>query len=141
MVNRETSEERRIREKLGGLLEANESLIVYTKGYIGPGGTGIAVTFGLIGEAVASLLRQWYYVGLTEKRLLLVPEDQQNKATSYALGDVLSLTYARKGGWISSTTVPGILRIKLRDEALEIKAKGKKWWRYAEEMASIFKGR
>jgi len=126
MTNQKTLEERLTQKNLQNALEKDESLMEYTKGYIGPGGAGVVAAFGLIGEAITSLFRQWYYVGLTDKRLLMIPKGRRGKTTSYPLADVLSLTYTRKGGWISSTTVPGILRVQVHDEALSIKAKGKR---------------
>jgi hypothetical protein len=141
MANRETPEEQFIREELEGLLETDERLVGYSKGYIGPGGAGVTAAFGLIGEAIASPFRKWYHIGLTDKRLVLVPKGRRDETTSYSLADVLSLAYVRKGGWISSTTVPGILRLQLDSETLEIKAKGKHWWKHAEEMAAAFNQR
>ncbi len=53
-------------------LPAGETLQMFVRGYVGPGQTGMILLFGALGDAIINApRRQWYYVGLTQRYLVI----------------------------------------------------------------------
>ncbi|MCB0006932.1 MAG: hypothetical protein KDE04_10775 [Anaerolineales bacterium] len=115
----------------------NEQLRHWALVYVGPGGVGLLAVFGLLGELIASASRSWFYVGLTDRRLLLI-DKRSAEVSSFKLEEVNTLIFSRSGGWLSSS-VPGLLQVDLIDRTLELKAKQKQHWQSAKQMAAAFK--
>jgi hypothetical protein len=118
-------------------LAADETLLECTHVSIGADGV-LPNSMGQTSVEFAALAGDWYYAGLTDKRLLLVADGHRNKTFSFPLADGLALEYAREEAWVSDI-VPGFLYVRLRGVTLVLKAQGKKWWQRAERLVVLFK--
>ena len=118
-------------------LATGETLLEYT--YVSIGADGVLPNgMGQTSVEFAALTGDWYYAGLTDKRLLLVADGHRNKTFSFPLADGLALEYAREEAWVSDI-VPGFLYVRVRGVTLVLKAQGKKWWKRAEKLVDIYK--
>lgn len=118
-------------------LATGETLLEYTHVSISADGV-LPNGMGQMSVEFAALTGDWYYAGLTDKRLLLVADGHRNKTFSFPLADGLALEYAREEAWLSDI-VPGFLYVRVRGVTLVLKAQGKKWWKRAEKLVDIFK--
>jgi hypothetical protein len=101
--------------------------------------TGIGVIIGMIIELILSLFRKWFVIGLTEKRLIIVPLKKSNgNVVSIQMSDINSIMYSRPGSWISASFIPGHLSIKYQDNKLRLKSNEEQWQRRSFNLASAF---
>ena len=129
---RENKMERQVREHLTTHLEPNEALRHFTWGSRNST-SAIWLIFGVIGALIARQTQSGFFLGLTDRRLILVKvkgETPTGQVHSIPLTDVKGMKYSR--GLYS-----GALNIYLIADKLEVHFDSRPWYPRAQEMAKL----
>jgi hypothetical protein len=129
---RESKAEREVRELIAANLELSETLREFTRG--ATQSTSAAwFFFGAIGAAIARRNQLGYYVGLTNKRLILL--EVKGKSPT---GNVQSIPVADiKGLRYSKGLYSGSLNIHLTADTMKLNFDSRPWYPRAQQMAKL----
>jgi hypothetical protein len=130
-------QEKKAVSTLSPAVPAGEPLQMVTYGYVGPGRSGAIFLFGALGDAIINApRRKWYYVGLTDRHLILL-QVKNEKPTGVqqvlARSDVQQLEYA--GGVFGPRLV-----VTLAAEKMELKVESYTWQERAKVLDKIWRG-
>lgn len=129
---RENKMERQIRETLETHLKSGETLQHFTWGST-KSASATYFLFGVIGAALAKRGQTGYFVGLTDRRLLLVEEKGKTptgSVQSIPLADIKGMQYKR--GLYS-----GGLNIHLTADKMTLNFDSRPWFPRAQQMAKM----
>jgi hypothetical protein len=129
---RESKKETLAREIITQHLQPGETLQHFTWGGVGSS-TALHMAFGLLGALIARNTQQSYFVGLTDRRLVLVKAKgfkPTSEAHSISLEDIKGMKYSR--GLYS-----GVLKIQLVADKLEIHFDSRPWYPRAQAIAKL----
>ncbi len=122
---------------LAPAVPAGEAVQMVTYGYTGPGHAGAMLAFGALGDAIVNAPRRtWYYVGLTDRHLVLLQvKNQKPTGVQQVLGrgDVQQIAYSR--GALEPKLV-----ITLPVEVMELRFEGYGWRERAQALDKIWHG-
>lgn len=129
---RESKAEREVRESITGRLDPGETLREFTRG--GTQSTSAAwFFFGVIGAALARRNQLGYFVGLTDKRLILLEVKGKmltGNVQSIPVTDIRGLHYSK--GLYS-----GSLNIHLAADVMKLNFDNRPWYPRAQQMAKL----
>ncbi len=129
---RESKTEREVREALTGQLNPGETLREFTWG--GTQSTSAAwFFFGALGAALAKHNQLGYFVGLTDKRLILLEvkgKTPTGNVQSFPVTDIKGLQYSR--GLYS-----GSLNIHFTADTMKLNFDNRPWYPRAQQMAKL----
>lgn len=130
---RESKAETGVRESITKYLNANETLCEYSWGTKEESLSVIYFLFGALGAAFDRGNQTSFFVGLTDKRLILVEVKRKmptGAVYNIAISDIKGLQYRSSG-----TT--GNLNIHLSADILKLMFDRRPWWSRAKNMAKI----
>jgi len=130
---RESKAEIEVRESITGLLAPEESLREFTRGSTERSISAAYFLFGALGAALLGQNQPGFFIGLTDKRLILMEvkgKTPTGEVHSISIGDIKGLQY-RSGG----TT--GILNVHLSADILQLVFDKRPWWPRAKNMAKF----
>jgi len=129
---RESNAEREVRESLTTRLEPGETLREFTRG--GTQSTSaVWFFFGAIGAAIARRNQMGYFIGLTNKRLILL--EVKGKTLT---GNVQAIPVTDiKGLHYSKGLYSGSLNIHLAADIMKLNFDSRPWFPRAQQMAKL----
>ena len=130
---RESKAETEVRESITKHLTPNESLHEFSWGVQETSLSAAYFLFGAIGAALARQDQTGFFVGLTDKRLILVEVKGKiptGKVHSIPCSDIRGLQYR-------STGSAGNLKVHLSADILPLIFDRRPWWSRAKNMAAI----
>jgi len=131
-------QEAKARSLLAPLAPPGETIQAFTFGYVGPGRTGAILLFGALGDAVINARRRkWYYIGLTERHLLLI-QVSNNKPTG--VQQVLARNDVRGLEFQSGAFKEPKLMIRLPVEEMQIRVEQYGWRGRAKTLDVLWRG-
>jgi hypothetical protein len=129
---RESKKEQQVREIITAHLQPGESLQNFTWG-VTSSSTAIWFLFGTLGALIARRNQQGYFVGITDRRVILASTkgmQPTGEVHSIPLEDIRGLKYTR--GLYS-----GALNIHLTADKIEIHFDSRPWYPRAQEIAKL----
>lgn len=129
---RESKAEIEVRESITKYLTPNETLCEFSWGTREESLSAIYFLFGAIGAALAGS-QIGYFVGLTDKRLILVEVKRKmptGAVYNIAVSDIKGLQYRSSG-------TAGNLNVHLSADTLKLIFDRRPWWSRAKNMAKI----
>jgi hypothetical protein len=130
---RESKVEVAVRESITSHLVPNEILHEFSWGTTERSISAAYFLFGALGAALAGQDQRGYYVGLTDKRLILVEVKGKlptGEVLSISTGDIKGLQYRSSGA-------AGNLNVHLSADTLLLIFDKRPWWSRAKNMAKI----
>jgi len=130
---RESKAEISIRESITGHLTPNETLREYSWGTTERSFSAAYFLFGALGAALSSQNQRGFFVGLTDKRLILVEvtgKTPTGEVHNISTRDIKGLQYRSSG-------TAGKLNVHLSADTLELIFDKRPWWSRAKNMAKI----
>ena len=129
----ESKVEIEVRDSISSHLAPNESLREYTLGTTEGSMSAMYFLFGAIGAALTGQNQPGFFIGLSDKRLILV-EVKGKKPTgevhSISIGDIKGLQYRTSG-------TAGYLKVHLSADILDLIFDKRPWWGRAKNMAKL----
>lgn len=130
---RESKIEIKVREEISGHLAPDETLREFSWGTKEGSISAAYFLFGIIGAALAGNNQLGYFIGLTDKRFILVEVNGQTPT-----GEVLSILISDiKGLKYKSSGSTGNLRVHLSADVLQLIFDKRPWWGRAKNMAKL----
>ncbi|HKI54697.1 MAG TPA: hypothetical protein VJ987_11275 [Anaerolineales bacterium] len=130
---RESKDEIAVRESITGHLAPDESLREYSWGTTEGSMSVVYLLFGAIGALLTGQNRPGYFVGLTDKRVILIKVNGKTptgEVYSIEIGDIKGLKYRSSGS-------AGNLRVHLSADTLILIFDKRPWWGRAKNMAKL----
>ena len=130
---RESKIEIKVRESITSHLEPNETLREFSWGTKEGSFSAAYFLFGAIGAALAGKNQLGYFIGLTDKRFILVEVNGQNptgEVHSISISDIKGLKYGSSGS-------AGNLKVHLSADILQLIFDKRPWWGRAKNMAKL----
>jgi hypothetical protein len=130
---RESKNEIKVREAITSYLAPNETLHEFSWGTKEGSMSAAYFLFGIIGAALAGNNQLGYFVGLTDKRLILVEvkgQTQTGEVHSISVSDIKGLKYGSSGS-------AGNLKVHLSADVLQLIFDKRPWWGRAKNMAKL----
>lgn len=130
---RESKDEIKVRELITSHLAPNETLREFSWGTTERSITAAYFLFGALGAALAGQGQRGYFVGLTDKRLVLVEvkgKTPTGEVHNVSISDIKGLEYRSSGA-------TGNLHVHLSADTLQIIFDKRPWWSRAKNMAKI----
>jgi hypothetical protein len=130
---RESKAEVEVRESITKYLKPNETLCEFSWGTKEESLSAIYFLFGAIGAALARSDQTSFFIGLTDKRLILVEvkgKTPTGEVYSIATTDIRGLLY-RSAGYT------GNLNVHLTADILKLVFDRRPWWARAKNMAKM----
>lgn len=130
---RESKAEIQVRESITKYLNPSETLCEFSWGTREESLSGIYFLFGAIGAAIARNDQNSFYIGLTDKRLILIEVKRKlptGAVYSIATSDIKGLQY-RSAGYT------GNLNVHLSADTLKLIFDKRPWWNRAKNMAKV----
>ena len=129
----ESKAEIEVRESITKHLTPNETLREFTWGTTEASISAVYFLFGALGAALTGQKRPGFYVGLTDKRLILVEvkgKTPTGEVHSISTNDIKGLQYRSSGS-------SGNLNVHLSADILQLIFDKRPWWSRAKNMANI----
>jgi len=130
---RESKDEVAVRESITSHLAPNETLREFSWGTTERSISAAYFLFGALGAALAGQDQRGYFVGLTDKRLVLVEvkgKTPTGEVHGISVGDIKGLKYRSSG-------TAGNLNVHLSADTLLLIFDKRPWWSRAKNMAKI----
>jgi hypothetical protein len=130
---KESKAEIEVRESITKYLNPNETLCEYSWGTKEESLSAIYFLFGAIGAALARSDQNSFFIGLTDKRLILVEvkgKTPTGAVYSIAASDIKGLQYRNAG-------YTGNLNVHLSADVLRLIFDKRPWWNRAKNMAKV----
>jgi hypothetical protein len=130
---RESKVETGVRESISNRLAPNETLREYTWGTTEGSISAAYFLFGAFGAALSGQDQPSFFIGLTDKRLILIEvrgKMPTGEVHSISIGDIKGLQYRSSG-----TT--GNLSVHLSADILRLIFDKRPWWPRAKNMAKL----
>ena len=130
---RESKAEISVRESITNHLTPNETLREFSWGSTEKSISAAYFLFGALGAALAGQDQRGYFVGLSDKRLILVEvkgKTPTGEVHSILVGDIKGLQYRSSGA-------TGSLNVHLSADILQLVFDKRPWWSRAKNMATI----
>lgn len=130
---RESKLETEVRESISSHLAPNETLREYTWGTKEGSMSAAYFLFGALGAAMAGQNQSGFFIGLTDKRLLLMEVKGKvptGEAHTISISDIKGLQYRSSG-------TAGNLRVHLSADILHLIFDRRPWWGRAKNMAKL----
>jgi hypothetical protein len=132
-MSRESKVEIEVRETIANCLGPNEILREYTWGSKEGSMSSAYFLFGALGAALMGQNQSGFFVGLTDKRLMLLVVNGRvptGEVHSILLGDIKGLQYRSSG-------TAGFLNVHLSADVLRLIFDKRPWWGRAKNMAKL----
>lgn len=132
-MSRESKVEIEVRDALANCLGPNEMLREFAWGAKEESMSTAYVLFGALGAALAGQKQPGFFVGLTDKRLMLAVVQGKvptGEVYSIALTDIKGLQYRSSG-------TAGFLHVHLSADVLRLVFDKRPWWGRAKNMAKL----
>ena len=130
---RESKAEVKVREEITRHLAQDETLREFSWGSKEGTMSAAYFFFGILGAALAGKNNPAYYIGLTDKRFILVEVNGQiptGEVLSISISDIKGLKYGSSGS-------TGNLKIHLSADVLQLLFDKRPWWGRAKNMAKL----
>lgn len=130
---RESKKEIEIREEVTRHLAPGETLREFSWGTKEGTMSAAYFLFGILGAALAGQNKLGYFIGLTDKRFILVEVNGQTptgEVLSISISDIKGLKYGSSGS-------TGNLKIHLSADVLQLLFDKRPWWGRAKNMAKL----